>query len=123
MPFIFGYPNILGNIKFASYNQSASGAFSFNSNGSQSPASGNNLGGVFLFDASRSNGLFGDSNTVQPASTQVLIIIKTWEALGCTVLDLPNNELEFCEEKTKVLLWSFHESPAFSHGIMVVSSE
>ena len=60
-----------------SYGQSASGAFSFSSDGSQSPASGNYFSGTFYFDASRSNGLFGDSNTVQPSAYQTLMIIKT----------------------------------------------
>ena len=71
-----GLPEIEGSISFASYQQSANGAFSFTSTGQQSPASGNNLGGRFNFAASKSNPIYGNSDTVQPASITLIPQIK-----------------------------------------------
>lgn len=71
-----GLPNITGSLKFMSYGQSTSGAFTFSADGSQSPASGNNYSGVFNFNASRSSSIYGASSTVQPKSLTVRAIIK-----------------------------------------------
>lgn len=71
-----GLPEIKGSFSFASYNQSAQGAFSFTSTGSQSPASGNNLGGRFNFAASKSNAIYGKSETVQPPAIILIAQIK-----------------------------------------------
>lgn len=71
-----GLPNITGSLKFMSYGQSTSGAFTFSSDGSQSPASGNWYSGVFNFNASRSSSIYGASSTVQPKSLTVRAIIK-----------------------------------------------
>mgnify|MGYP000094886327 CR=1 FL=1 len=71
-----GLPNITGSLKFMSYGQSASGAFTFSSDGSQSPASGNWYSGVFNFNASRSSSIYGASTTVQPSAIALIAQIK-----------------------------------------------
>lgn len=86
-PVIFG-PNITGTVKPVgaagkvglSYDSSSvSGAFYKTSMNLQDQADGVGSSSnefAFSFGADRSNGLYGDSNTVQPASCQLLIIIK-----------------------------------------------
>ena len=71
-----GLPNIKGSLKFMSYGQSTSGAFTFSSDGSQSPASGNWYSGVFNFNASRSSSIYGASTTVQPSAIALIAQIK-----------------------------------------------
>ena len=38
--------------------------------------------------------IYGNSSTVQPSAIQILIIIKVWNALDCTVLLLPYRPLD-----------------------------
>ena len=71
-----GLPNITGSLKFMSYGQSTSGAFTFSSDGSQSPSSGNWYSGVFNFNASRSSSIYGASTTVQPSAIALIAQIK-----------------------------------------------
>ena len=67
-------PNITGT--FTSMYVSASGAFAVTSSGQCSL--GNGYGSIGAdFDASRSSGIYGSSQTVQPASLRVMAIIKS----------------------------------------------
>ena len=72
-PVMFG-PNITGT--FTSMYVSASGAFAVTSSGQCSLGNGYGSTGAD-FDASRSSGIYGSSQTVQPASLRVMAIIKS----------------------------------------------
>ena len=69
-----GLPNITGT--FTSMYVSASGAFAVTSSGQCSLGNGYGSTGAD-FDASRSSGIYGSSQTVQPASLRVMAIIKS----------------------------------------------
>ena len=73
LPVMFG-PNITGT--FTSMYVSASGAFAVTSSGQCSLGNGYGSTGAD-FDASRSSGIYGSSQTVQPASLRVMAIIKS----------------------------------------------
>ena len=70
-----GLPNItgsLGDFRLADDNPTQSGAFKLDLGGSRSCAdntSASTSNDVFSFDASRSNSIYGNSNTVQPQAT------------------------------------------------------
>lgn len=76
------FPNISGYFSIGNGGnplsvRSASGVFYGSSSAPASGASeGDSKNTRFNFDASRSNGLYGDSSSVQPPASQVLIIIK-----------------------------------------------
>ena len=67
-----GLPNITGSIDpYVDMNRNWSGAFSVNKTAPFNPAgtSGNGNGSHVMFDASKSNAIYGASDTVQPAHT------------------------------------------------------
>ena len=73
-----GLPNITGNFTFNGGNaKSAVGAFSFSNTGDSGWGDtwGQNKPTI-SFDASKSNSLYGNSNTVQPAALQLILQIK-----------------------------------------------
>ena len=67
-----GLPNITGSIDpYVDMNRNWSGAFSVNKTAPTNPSgtSGNGNGSHVMFDASKSNAIYGASDTVQPAHT------------------------------------------------------
>ena len=67
-----GLPNITGSVEpFVDMNRNWSGAFSVNKTAPFNPAgtTGNGGGSHVMFDASKSNAIYGASDTVQPAHT------------------------------------------------------
>lgn len=78
-----GLPNITGAFNMQGFNEvannntySVSGAFYMQSSTNWVGRGGGGASRGVAFDASRSNGLYGDSNTVQPKSLTVRAIIK-----------------------------------------------
>lgn len=78
-----GLPNITGAFNMQGFNEvannntySVSGAFYMQSSTNWEGRGGGGASRGVAFDASRSNGLYGDSNTVQPKSLTVRAIIK-----------------------------------------------
>lgn len=74
-----GLPNVKGNLRFYSgYKISQSGAFDYTKNtNTNNPGGGDMLGECTLnFDASRSNSIYGASNTVTPDNWGLKIILK-----------------------------------------------
>ena len=76
-----GLPNITGNIyrAFAEVNATSEGAFYLSNNYSQNnwEALTTNRGWRFNFDASRSNPIYGASDTVQPSA----FIVNIWQRI------------------------------------------
>ena len=67
-----GLPNITGSVEpFVDMNRNWSGAFSVNKTAPFNPAgtNGNGNGSHVMFDASKSNAIYGAADTVQPAHT------------------------------------------------------
>lgn len=100
-----GLPNIKGNIyNSASYTQepTADGAFNVNKTGAASTSSmGKTSRSTVSFDASRSNSLFGASNTVQPASMKLPLFIQ-----------VANNVVEISEMNTQLIAEELSEASA-----------
>ena len=75
MPNITGQTGIDDNSQW--YNGAARGAFINMGNTGYENGSGGESDGIFLgFDASRSNPIYGNSNTVQPSAYTVYYIMK-----------------------------------------------
>ena len=76
-PVMFG-PNITGEFSASSYNTAGNqkGAFRVGAI-TDCPNKENNGGHMFYFDASSSNGVYGSSQTVQPASLRLILCIKS----------------------------------------------
>lgn len=73
-----GLPPITGSFSGGNdYQRSASGAFTFSANGTVAKGGTTNTGGTFNFDASRSNTIYGKSDTVQPPAYLVNIWKRT----------------------------------------------
>ena len=82
-------PNIIGSVGSSrTIFTYADGAFQKKSYSTMENGNVSNSSGGFDFNASRSNSIYSASDTVQPESNQVLIIIKAWAALGCTVSEV-----------------------------------
>ena len=74
-----GLPNItgtFGNTTLMYNGSNATGAFSKSKYDAYSPKVGNNPGSSFSFNASSSNTIYGNSNTVQPPAIVMNYIIK-----------------------------------------------
>ena len=56
---------------------------------------GSDFGSTILnFSLQKSNSIYGASQHVQPQAVQLLTIIKSWVAAGCTLVDLPKIPLD-----------------------------
>lgn len=76
-PVMFG-PNITGEFTASSYNTAGTQKGAFRVGGIvDCPNKDNNGGHKFYFDASSSNGVYGSSQTVQPASLRLILCIKS----------------------------------------------
>ena len=77
VPVMFG-PNITGEFTASSYNTAGTQKGAFRVGGIvDCPNKDNNGGHKFYFDASSSNGVYGSSQTVQPASLRLILCIKS----------------------------------------------
>ena len=76
-PVMFG-PNITGEFRASTYTTAGTrnGAFRVGAI-TDSPNKNNDGGNHFYFDASSSNGVYGSSQTVQPASLRLILCIKS----------------------------------------------
>lgn len=73
-----GLPNITGEFTASSYNTAGTQKGAFRVGGIvDCPNKDNNGGHKFYFDASSSNGVYGSSQTVQPASLRLILCIKS----------------------------------------------
>ena len=80
LPVMFGVrtPNITGEFTASSYNTAGTQKGAFRVGGIvDCPNKDNNGGHKFYFDASSSNGVYGSSQTVQPASLRLILCIKS----------------------------------------------
>ena len=71
-------PNITGEFRASTYTTAGTrnGAFRVGAI-TDSPNKNNDGGNHFYFDASSSNGVYGSSQTVQPASLRLILCIKS----------------------------------------------
>lgn len=82
-----GLPNIIGSIDpYSDINRNPTGAFSANKTAPSNPVgtNGTGNGSHLMFDASKSNSIYGKSNTVQPNAVKKLLYI----CVGNQVQDL-----------------------------------
>lgn len=82
-----GLPNItgqIGNTTWIYNGQITSGAFIHSAFSNYSPTAGNETGVLADFDASRSNAIYGNSNTVQPESIVGMWLVKAYGTIEDT---------------------------------------
>jgi hypothetical protein len=95
-----GLPNITGGIDWVlSYSGGASGAFYNSGNENGNTGANYQVGRNYKFDASRSNSIYGNSNTVQPNAVKKLLYIcvgNTTNYEGMT--EVVNQGMEILEQ-------------------------
>ena len=101
-----GLPNIegkFGQFRLANTSASVDGAFRFDQGAERSIASASTTGtqvdDTFSFDASRSNAIYGNSDTVQPPALTMVYIIKAFHTNEGTDSGVSDDVVEYVDNK------------------------